>query len=81
MTSDSNAIQFLTEWVERRSTIRPTPEDDIFETCGLDSLDFAELLADAQEIIGLKIQPENVLDWVDIRTLKGLVAIARLSQN
>ncbi len=69
---------FILEWIEATSGKVITHLDDIFLVGGLDSLNFAELIAALEVRFSISIDFKDLLDWNSIKTPRGLSAFAVL---
>jgi acyl carrier protein len=67
---------FVVEWVTERTGSQIGKHDDIFVVGGIDSLDFVELLEDAERVLKLRIDPMAVEDWSVARTAHGMGLLA-----
>ena len=67
---------FVVQWVAERTGSQIGARDDIFVVGGIDSLDFVELLEDAERILNLRIDPMAVEDWSVARTAHGMSLLA-----
>ena len=55
---------------------------DLFDVGGLDSLDFAELLSELEEVHNLEIPLDAIiLDWTKLRTTEGMASVLTTGLN
>ncbi len=55
---------------------------DLFDVGGLDSLDFAELLSELEEVHNLEIPLDAIiLDWTKLRTTEGMASVLTTVSN
>lgn len=72
MTNDA-AGNFLRLWVREKTGHECRDSDDLFDDCGLDSLDFAELVEDLDLKLSLELDLNAISEWGDVRTIPGFV--------
>jgi acyl carrier protein len=68
--------KFILDWVMKTSGKRLSPSDDIFLVGGLDSLNFAELIAAIELEFTISIDFRDLYDWNSVKSARGLSAFA-----
>ena len=72
-----NSIEaYILDWVSKTTGKTISPQDDIFFSGGLDSLNFAELIASIEEQFKIVFDFSELLDWNSLKTAHGISSFA-----